>query len=471
MKTRRRIITVVIILAVLVGGFFGLRAWGSNQAEAMLNDLQTEPAQIGPLEASVGATGTVRANQTVTLTWETSGTVDDVLFNLGDTVEEGEVMASLRQSSLPQNVILAQADLVSAQNALEDLLDSYTDATALAEAEQAIALAREKVDNAEQDLEDINFVGEQDDIDKAWRNLQDALRELNDAQAERDRYDNPNSRAYRIADFAYRAAYNAYAIALSDYNYLTGNTVDQIERGVIEANLDVARQELADAEQSYQDLLDGPNADDVAAAEARVAAAEAAMKAAWIEAPFAGVITMVEPLPGDQISMGTPAFRIDDMSRLLVDVEVSEVDINRVEVGQPVTLTFDAILATEYQGEVIEVSPVGNLVSGVVNFTVTIELKDPDARVRPGMTAAVNIVVTQLDEVLQVPNRAVRVVDGERVVYILKNNTLVSVTIELGASSDLYSQVLSGDLKEGDKIVLNPPANMMMFDGPPRGFN
>ncbi len=130
-------------------------------------------------------------------------------------------------------------------------------------------------------------------------------------------------------------------------------------------------------------------------------------------------------------------------------------------------LTFDAILAQEYTGEVVEVSPVGNVVAGVVNFKMTIKLLDADEKVEPGMTAAVNIVVSQLEDVLLVPNRAVRVQDGERVVYILKGGQMEMVPIELGATADLYSEVIGGDLKDGDEIVLNPPADFMTMDGGP----
>ena len=467
---RKTIITIGVVLAILVAGYFGFQAWGERQAEALLGDLETEKVEYGLLKAYVGATGTVHANQSVTLPWETTGTVDEVMVTIGDMVTEGETLATLRQSSLPQNVILAQADLVSAEQALEDLLEQYTDATALAQAAQNIALARERLDEAQDEIDDINYVGPQDDIDDAYREYQKAFNEMKDALAERDRYDNPNSTKYRIADYQYRLAYDAYATALGNYNYETGNTVDEIERAIIEADLEVAKQELADAEEAYQDLLDGPQGDDISAAEARVAAAQAALELAWIEAPFAGMVTMAEPLPGDNISNGTPAFRIDDFSHLLVDVEVSEIDINRVEIGQAVTLTFDAILAKEYTGEVIEVAPVGEVSSGVVNFTVTIELTDADELVRPGMTAAVNIVVSELENVLLVPNRAVRVVDNERVVYVMKNGILQTVSIELGSSSDAYSEVAGGDLSEGDNVVLNPPTNIMMFDGPPAGF-
>jgi HlyD family secretion protein len=82
------------------------------------------------------------------------------------------------------------------------------------------------------------------------------------------------------------------------------------------------------------------------------------------------------------------------------------------------------------------------------------------------MTAAVNIAVSQLEDVLLIPNRAVRVLDGKRVVYILKNGEPTPVEVSLGASSETNSQVVEGDLQEGDLVVLNPP---IVFDqnGPP----
>jgi HlyD family secretion protein len=146
---------------------------------------------------------------------------------------------------------------------------------------------------------------------------------------------------------------------------------------------------------------------------------------------------------------------VDDLSHLLVDVQVSEVDINRIKVGQAVSMVFDAIPNQEYHGIVKEVAPVGTTEEGVVDFTVTVELTDPRDAVRPGMTAAVNVVVDQLQDVLLVPNRAVRVQEGKRVVYVLKDGSLQPVEITLGASSDTDSQVLDGELKEGDQIVLN----------------
>src|SRR5260221_6354237 len=115
--------------------------------------------------------------------------------------------------------------------------------------------------------------------------------------------------------------------------------------------------------------------------QARVDAAQATLNMQRIVARFAGIVTQAASLPGDQVTAGTIAFRLDDLSNLYVDVEVSEVDINNITIGQPLDLTLDAILTKGYHGEVVQVSNVGNTVNGVVNFTVTVELTDADDQV------------------------------------------------------------------------------------------
>jgi multidrug resistance efflux pump len=84
-----------------------------------------------------------------------------------------------------------------------------------------------------------------------------------------------------------------------------------------------------------------------------VAAAEATLKLAWVEAPFDGVITKVFNQSGDLVNAGSAAFQGDDLSLLLVDLEVSEVDITQIEIGQSVVMTFDAIRGREYHGAVV----------------------------------------------------------------------------------------------------------------------
>jgi HlyD family secretion protein len=242
------------------------------------------------------------------------------------------------------------------------------------------------------------------------------------------------------------------------------------EDWIIEAENDLAlkQAEFEEAQRTYNRLTSG-NTAEIEAAQARVEAAQATLNLARVISPFAGTVTESHSLSGDQVSAGATAFRVDNLASLLVDVKVSEVDINNVSIGQPVTLTFDAILGKEYHGEVVDVTQAGTVDEGVVNFTVTVELTDADALVKPGMTAGVNIVVEELQDVLLVPNRAVRLVDGERVVYVLEDGQAVKKGIRLGSSSDTMSIVASGDVVEGDLIILNPPVEFGP-GGPGGGF-
>jgi HlyD family secretion protein len=471
-KNKRTLIIIGVVLGVvvIVIGWTAMR--GQSALRAQMDELQTVEIEAGSLVATVGATGTVRAHQTANLVWQVAGTVDEVMVELGDRVAEGEVLATLEQTSLPQNVILAQAELVSAEQALEDLYESHED-LALAQAQKVLADARDAERDAGLNLTWLKYPASKREIEASYARLVIAEKKLDRAKTVynffKKKPENNIKRANATANLD--SAQDAYDAALRNYNSASGSAHEvHIAQG--EADLLVAQQNVIEAQEEYDRLLKGPDADDIAAAEARVAAAQATMKLSWIEAPFSGTVTMAEPMPGDTVATSSSGFRMDDFSRLLVDVEISEVDINRVEVGQDVLLTFDAILAQEYHGKVVEVSPVGVPQQGIVNFDVTVELEDHDYQVKPGMTAAVNIVVTQLENVLIVPNRAVRVVDGMRVVYILSGGQLDMVEIQLGDSSDLYSEVADGDLKDGDVVVLNPPLNFFQMSegGPPPGM-
>jgi len=339
--------------------------------------------------------------------------VEQVNVTVGDVVRQDEVLATLQKISLPQNIIAAEADLINAQQTLNDLLQSNT------------ALAQAAID------------------------LREAQEDFDTAQSYRDSLD------------------GKIDLQRTTYIFINGRRIPQVKyykgfaapETIAKADEDLAlkKAKLEDIQREYDRLKAGPNSADVAAAQARVDAAQATLNMARVTAPFAGTITQADPLPGDKITSGMTAFRVDDLSRFLVDVDISEVDINSVTVGQEVTLTFDAVLSKSYHGKVVEVGQAGNDVQGVVSFTVTVELTDADESVKPGMTAGVNIVVTELNDVLMIPNRAVRQVNGKRVVYVLRDGIATTVEIRLGSSSDTYSALADGDIEEGDLIILNPP--------------
>ena len=137
----------VIVVLVVIGGFFALRSLRQNQGEAAAANLQTEPLQTGPLTATVGATGIVRSNQSALLSFKTNGTVEAVQARLGQVVREGDVLATLKQTSLSAQIVLAEVDLVSAQRALNDLMNS----------DQARAAAMLALAQAEDALEDAQY--------------------------------------------------------------------------------------------------------------------------------------------------------------------------------------------------------------------------------------------------------------------------------------------------------------------------
>ena len=416
-----------------------------------ISQYQTVQLERSDLVAIVGATGSVQANQSVSLYWQTSGRVAKVLVKVGDAVQPGQALATLEQNSLSQSIILAQADLVVAQRNLEDLVESNTTTS---QAYYQLLKAEEKLRKAKDNRDRWNYNNA----------AQDRVEEARQAFIETDEI----LKKLDGSDEAFEQATLERDKALRNLNFLLGKTYDQ---KVAEdyAQYDIALAELEDAQREWDRVKDGTNTDDIRAAEARVAAAEATIALASLTAPFSGTVTEVAIKTGDEISASSPAFRIDDLSLLIVEVDIPEVDINRVQIGQSAELTFDAILGKKYQGEVIEVALVGSSVQGQTNFIVQIELLDPDEEIKPGLTSAVNIIVNKLEDVLAVPNRAVRISNGNRVVYVLRNGKLETVELTLGASSDTVTEVISGNLQEGDLIVLNPPFNFDTGGGRP-GF-
>ncbi len=460
--------SIVLLVAIVAATF--LIIGSINRRSSQSDTLQTTPAERGTLIASIGATGNVRANQSVILAWQTSGTVESVDVKIGDMVIAGDVLAKLSNTSLSQNLILAQADLVAAEKNLETLIIS---ASPRARAQLTLVEAQKKYDSAKYTLDGM-LATHRGATSDAVRNAeaQYTLAEQALEQAEtfynyvKDKPDDNPDKARAFTNlYAARQALER-AKNTRDYYLLVPSGRD-IEKA--RAELAVAEAALEDAKREWERLKDGPDPDDVLAAQARVDSARAAVEMAKIIAPFEGTVTDIVPIPGDRVAPGTVGFRIDDLSRLLVDVQVSEVDINKIEIGQDVTVTFDAVLGLIYHGRVVEVDQAATIVGGVVNFGITVELTDADALVKPGMTAAVTITIEQLEDVLLVPNRAVRLLEGSRYVFVQRGTSIERVEITLGASSDTVSQVVAGELVEGDLIVLNPPIEFVETGGPP-GF-
>lgn len=440
---------ILIILLIL----FFYRNQDDSTAE-----LITTTVEKGELIATVGGTGKVEANKSAVLTWDTTGNVQDVYVENGTQVLQKTTLAELAPSSLPQTVILAEADLVDAQHNLDTVTQSNTQRSQtyldLLDAEQNLKDAQEDVDawnynNADQQTIDrvrSEFIAAEENLKQIEASLQadnqqTSQEQLDEAQLTRD-----------------KALRNLSSILGKTYNTTVAKDF---------AQYDLAKAQLEDVQREWERVKDGQNEDDIKAAQARVTAAESVAAMAVIKAPFDGTITSVYTKIGDEVSAGTKAFRLDDLSSFFIEVEIPEIDINRIEIGQEAEFTFDSILDKTYHGRVIEVAGAGSEEQGETNFIVKLIITDSDDDILPGMTASVSIMVTKLEDVLIVPTRAIRLENGDIVVYALRNENIEKVVIEIGASSDSFTQVTAGVIMEKETLVLNPPEDFFNAAQPP----
>ena len=451
---------------ILAGGILLITVvffvWLGQLQTAKKITYQTTTAARGTLNAWVGATGTVRSAQSATLVWQTSGRVETANIKIGDMVTTDKTLASLAQDSLPQEIVLAEADHVTAQQNLDNLMQSNI---TVAQAMQKLAAAKQTVKDAQDKLDFYERTSRGRAPEQLLKDYQDKIK---NAKAQVKFIEWIGNKFYKNTgnDLRRKAEYNINLTTsrqnltdlIARYNWFTGRP-SEILMEQTRAALNLAKAQQEDAQREVDRLNDGNNVDDLNAAKARLAAAQATLNLSKIIAPFNGTVTQAQPQAGDRVSQGDLAFQVDDLSQLMIDLQISEVDINSVVVGQPVTVTFDAIQGKSYNGIVTSVDLSGNKNQGAVEFTVTLTLTDADELVKPGMTAAVTITVKEVSDALLVPNRAVRVINGQQIVYILKDNQTVAVSVRLGAVADTNSEVLGGDLKEGDLIILNPPSS------------
>jgi multidrug efflux pump subunit AcrA (membrane-fusion protein) len=144
---------------------------------------------------------------------------------------------------------------------------------------------------------------------------------------------------------------------------------------------------------------------------------------------------------------------IGNMSTLKAQVQVNEVDITNVNVGQKVMMTFSAIDGLTLTGKVEKVDSLGAQSSGVVSYDVTIDFDSLDERIKPEMSVSANIITGVKQDVLLVPSSAVKTQSGSSYVQILNSGqTPEKVDVEAGASDNTQTEILSG-IKIGDKVV------------------
>ncbi len=494
-----------VVVALLVAGFFAYRAIASNLA-ADSTAVQTSTVQLGSLTSTLDSSGTARSGQSATISWKTSGKVDEISLKAGDTVQADQVLASLDTATLTSEMITAKQDLIDAKQTLDDLLNStLTQAKAL----QAVEDAQTALDSIK-----VTAAEESSAAQLALANAQAALADAKNNRIKMNYAHSTDTLVIEKAETDYLLAKKSYVKALNQYTKVANRKLTDPERvmalnnlvstkakmetalatwnwykldytandiatadgelAVAQANLDKAQADwdslkngatssavalaeanLADAKREYERVKDGPTDDDIAAAQFAVDAAQATIDFAKLLAPISGTITEVDVNTGDLVNAGDAAFRIDDLGSIYIDLSISEVDLASLSVGQQASVEFDAIADKVYTGEVTEIGIVGTNSQGVVNYPVTVRITDSDANIRPGMTASVSIITAQHDNVLLVPKASVRTSNGQQTVTVLFNGQQISVPVTVVMTSNAMSEVTSEQLREGDEVVLN----------------
>ena len=504
MKKKIRLISVIVVV-VLVAGYLAVRALASSQ-EAASTGVQTATVQLGSLTSTLSSSGNTRSGQSATIVWQTSGKVGEAALKPGDLVQEDQELASLDPNTLSSEMIKAKQDLIDARQAFDDLLNSnLQQAQALQEAEDsqealenlqqafaedssqaqlALAQAQQAYDDSLRTRNAMNYPHTTDAlvIEKAETDYLLAKKAYNEAlnkfsKVDQKRLTNPERvQALNTLVAAEQkmketlATYNWYvggysdneiaqadaelAVAKADLERAQANW-DSLQNGTSSAAIALAEATLADAQRAWERVKDGPSQDDIDAAQAAVDAAQASLDYAQLLAPFAGTITEVNVNTGDLVSSGDVAFRIDDLASLYIDLQISEIDLASLKVGQEATLEFDALADKVYTGEVTEIGMIGTVSNGVVNYPVTVRITNADEDIRPGMTASVTIVTDEREGVLLVPNKAILTSEGQRTVNVLFEGQQISVPVTVGLTNSSMSEVTSSQLREGDVVVLN----------------
>jgi len=222
-----------------------------------------------------------------------------------------------------------------------------------------------------------------------------------------------------------------------------------------------ARSAVVQAEAALARLRDGVQEEDLLLAQLQVEQAQIGLQQAQqqlegteLQAPHDGVVTLVGVQQGE-LSGGQPAFVLTDLSEYHLEVIVDEIDIGRVAVGQPVTVTLDALPGETLRGEVAQIADTPLSGALVVSYVVTVRLSPTDAPLRAGMTANADLVIERREAVLLVPNRFISIDRATGRMYVDKavGAQVSPVEIQTGLRDETYSEILAG-LEEGDVVVL-----------------
>jgi HlyD family secretion protein len=450
MSKKRIFVTLGTVALIGLGVTFA-----TNRSQTDTAAAQTETGQVtrATLSSVIESTGSATPQNSLNLPFGTSGTVDKVNVAVGDVVKAGDVLAELDTADLELTVAQAEQSYLSAQAAYSMTItpdENEVEAArlALSNAEAAYQLAVQKYE-----------VNSTDSVALSCDNVDDAKKTYDDAVNAYNAYvSNWRVQVNGTAEISPQKAQLDRAKA--NYEQAVANC-DLTKSSINTSGITSAKAAVAQAQANLDSLLT-PSEYTLMAAQISLAQAQLALQQvrealteAQIVAPFDGVVTAITAVVGG--SGGSAAISLIDPSQYHVDVLVDETEIEQVQAGQQVNITFDALPDVTVKGEVAQIDPAGTVSNGVVNYQVRINLGATDAALRSDMTANVQLIIDTHADVLAVPGTAIRSDEGGYYVNVVNSDgTTQRVAVTTGYTDGELTEV-SGEVTEGQTVYLGEP--------------
>ena len=379
---------VKLILILLVGGGCVFGYTKLTNRESSEPQYQTAIAEKGTLIISVTGLGQVSTANSASITTQATGVVSEVYVQDGYEVQSGDAIAQI------------ELDMVGKQNEAQALA-SYQSAKNNLESAKAAMYTLQSA-----------MLGE-------WKGHYELA--TNSTYQNADGTPNNDNRA--LADFH-----------ISQDDWLAAEAKYKNQQNVVAQ----AQTSLSSAWLSYQ------------------------QSSSMIYAPITGIVSGLSLQVGSVISGSTSSSSTTTNSTKIasiktaaaptITINLTEIDVPKIKVGNKATITFDALIDKTYTGKVISIDTTGSVSSGVTTYPTVIRLDTDPGTILGNMAASANIITQTKHDVLLVPTSSVQTQDGVSTVRVMKNNEVQQITVEVGLSSDTRTEVVSG-IVEGDTVV------------------
>ncbi|MGB7922792.1 MAG: efflux RND transporter periplasmic adaptor subunit [Pyrinomonadaceae bacterium] len=409
----KRLIMAIGALALVALAAFLFWGNGASAAEYM-----TAKVERGNLRNSVTATGTLQAVTTVQVGSQASGTISALHADFNSTVKKGQVIAQLDPSTTEAQVAQARANLQQARAGLQQAQAQVAQSRAvISQSRAGVTDAKAKGLAAKSTVQN-----QQAGVSSAEANMAVLKAQMDDA-ASFLRQQESLAGSGVIARRDVETAQTSYKTAEARYN----QAVAQVEQAKLSAQSSSSSgivQSQAQIEQAQaqvqQSQAQAQNADaQVQNAVAQVQQAEAALQLAeinlsqtTIRSPIDGVVVSRDVNVGQTVaaSLSAPTlFTIaNDLTQMQVIANIDQADIGLVEQAKGVSFTVDAFPGAEFKGTIQQMRLNPQNVQNVVTYNVVIDVSNPEQKLKPGMTANLEITIDERNNVLKVPNSALR---------------------------------------------------------------